>query len=248
MKSKIFKTGFLVTFISVFALMVQCGGEDECNSMASTYCAKYSICINKQDCSDEKIYEIVDTLEKAGFANEEDCKNANESLTPMDCTEFISMVGNCTNECQSGAKQCSGNGYQTCGNYDSDSCTEWGSVINCSSGKVCSGGSCITQTPTFYSTITLGIRDLCYDGYRIDFRYFDETNNLVWPSSTENYYTSYDNTLYTNNLTCITGAQICYGGETGASYWGVGLNDEHTCTSCCVTCSDDGWHNWDLTC
>ncbi|MDD5221150.1 MAG: hypothetical protein PHV47_00870, partial [Candidatus Pacebacteria bacterium] len=33
----------------------------------------------------------------------------------------------CTNECSSGQKRCSSTtGYQTCGNYDSDSCYEWG--------------------------------------------------------------------------------------------------------------------------
>jgi len=33
----------------------------------------------------------------------------------------------CTNQCSnSGRRECYGNGYHTCGNYDSDSCLEWG--------------------------------------------------------------------------------------------------------------------------
>jgi len=60
-------------------------------------------------------------------------------------------VAGCANECStSGAKQCSGTaGYKTCGNYDNDSCLEWSSVTNCSSGQTCSGdGICIsTCTP-----------------------------------------------------------------------------------------------------
>jgi hypothetical protein len=52
----------------------------------------------------------------------------------------------CTNECTSGAKQCSGSGYQTCGDYDSDGCTEWSSVTNCPTGQSCSNGQCVSNT------------------------------------------------------------------------------------------------------
>jgi hypothetical protein len=38
--------------------------------------------------------------------------------------------------------QCSGNGYQTCGDYNSDGCTEWSGVTNCASGQTCSSGAC----------------------------------------------------------------------------------------------------------
>ncbi|MFH1510989.1 MAG: cohesin domain-containing protein [Candidatus Woesearchaeota archaeon] len=49
----------------------------------------------------------------------------------------------CTNECTSGQKQCSGaNAYQTCGNYDADSCTEWSTATNCPTGQTCSSGNC----------------------------------------------------------------------------------------------------------
>ena len=51
----------------------------------------------------------------------------------------------CSNECSySGYKQCSGtSGYQTCGNYDSDSCLEWSSTsVSCSFGYTCNSGTC----------------------------------------------------------------------------------------------------------
>lgn len=78
------------------------------------------------------------------------CNNLEE--IKEDCTdqcqdnECISDNIICTNECISGTKQCSGNGYQTCGNYDSDSCTEWSSVTNCPSGQSCSNGVCTGET------------------------------------------------------------------------------------------------------
>lgn len=65
------------------------------------------------------------------------------------CLGGACVVQGCTNECASGARQCFGNGYQTCGNYDADSCLEWSSVTSCSAGQTCSGGNCISScTPS----------------------------------------------------------------------------------------------------
>ena len=52
----------------------------------------------------------------------------------------------CTNECSpAGAKECSGLGYHTCGNYDTDYCLEWNTIIiPCNPGEICSpGGNCL---------------------------------------------------------------------------------------------------------
>ena len=54
----------------------------------------------------------------------------------------------CSNLCSDGEKKCVGtNSYQTCGNYDSDSCLEWSSATSCPSGKTCSNGGCISSSP-----------------------------------------------------------------------------------------------------
>jgi len=51
--------------------------------------------------------------------------------------------GGCTNQCStSGAKECSGDGYHVCGNYDSDKCLEWSAVTACGAGEACSDGVC----------------------------------------------------------------------------------------------------------
>lgn len=64
----------------------------------------------------------------------------------------------CVDECStSGAKQCSGSNLQTCGNYDSDSCLEWGNNVNCPSG--CSNGQCNTQCSEEYPLLC---NNLCY--------------------------------------------------------------------------------------
>jgi len=51
----------------------------------------------------------------------------------------------CTNDCSSGQMQCSGNGYRTCGNFDSDPCLEWSSVTSCSSNQQCISGYCVSN-------------------------------------------------------------------------------------------------------
>jgi gas vesicle protein len=59
---------------------------------------------------------------------------------------LLAKIGqiNCTNECVSGQKRCSGNQAQSCGNYDPDPCTEWKLVSNCPYG--CANGACVQAT------------------------------------------------------------------------------------------------------
>ena len=56
----------------------------------------------------------------------------------------------CADECSAiGVKQCGGSfGFKTCGNYDTDSCLEWGAVTNCSAGQSCTGASVCNATTT----------------------------------------------------------------------------------------------------
>jgi hypothetical protein len=104
----------------------------------------------------------------------------------------------------------------------------------------------IIDHPT--STITFQITDGCNDGYSIDYKFYDETNNLVWPSSSTYYYTSYYNTAYTNSLSCNTGAKVCYGGNTGTLYWGVGVDNTQSCADCCISCQEGNALSRTLTC
>jgi len=54
----------------------------------------------------------------------------------------------CQNKCTSnGFKGCSDNGYQVCGNYNNDTCLEWGPVIPCLAGTSCMMGNCIGLNP-----------------------------------------------------------------------------------------------------
>jgi len=58
----------------------------------------------------------------------------------------------CSNECNaSGDKTCFNSSYyKTCGNYDADSCLEWGSPIICPvgpTGRICDKGECVFPAP-----------------------------------------------------------------------------------------------------
>ena len=62
-------------------------------------------------------------------------------------TEYAEVLCvKCTDECTKKYQRvCDGDGYKTCGNYDSDSCLEWNTVTDCDSTEVCTNGSCIDK-------------------------------------------------------------------------------------------------------
>jgi len=64
------------------------------------------------------------------------------------CNNNVCASGTqCTNDCTtSGSKQCSGSSVQTCGNFDTDTCLEWGNTTACGTGTTCSSGVCISTT------------------------------------------------------------------------------------------------------
>ena len=49
----------------------------------------------------------------------------------------------CTEECTSvGETSCQGDAVRSCGQFDSDSCLEWGTAVACDDGQTCSNGQC----------------------------------------------------------------------------------------------------------
>src|SRR5258707_11812972 len=90
--------------------------------------------------------------------------------------------------------------------------------------------------PPVNQTITFVITDGCNNGVPIDYKFYDETNNLVWPSSSTHYSTAAYNGVYTHNLSCIQGANVCYGASSANYYWGVGLLNTYSCPDCCISC------------
>ena len=53
------------------------------------------------------------------------------------CNGAGQCVLSCSNACTSGQKRCNANNVETCSDYNSDSCTEWGVSTTCLSGRTC---------------------------------------------------------------------------------------------------------------
>jgi len=98
-------------------------------------------CTNERFCTNDFAYKVCGNFDEdsclelglIGCGKGEMCSNGF-------CV--LATYSGCVNECSSwNIKQCSGNGYQVCGNWDSDSCFEWSSITACS--NTCSYGRCI---------------------------------------------------------------------------------------------------------
>lgn len=48
----------------------------------------------------------------------------------------------CADECSSGATECFGDAVRTCGQFDSDSCLDWGEPVPCATANTCAAGAC----------------------------------------------------------------------------------------------------------
>jgi hypothetical protein len=92
-----------------------------------------------------------------GEFDQDDCLDWSE---PIECASDKVCEGGdclmaCTDQCQSGERQCAGDGYQECGNYDSDTCLEWSEVTPCGDDQTCQADTvtCVdTYPPGPYGT------------------------------------------------------------------------------------------------
>lgn len=77
-------------------------------------------------------------------------EKVNDCKTNEYCVDAICKTKEptCIDDCSPiGLKICDGQGYKTCGNYDSDSCLEWSIINNCGNKEFCKEGTC---TPCGY--------------------------------------------------------------------------------------------------
>lgn len=102
--------------------------------------------------------------------------------------------------------------------------------------------------PTTTFTITFNLTDGCNNGIPIDYKFYDVTNHLVWPSSSTHYSTQAYNATYTHNLTCNSGANVCYGARSASLYWGIDLDGTKSCPDCCISCQSGNSLSRRLSC
>ena len=75
--------------------------------------------------------------------NDTDCAASNKICSNAACA---TPTTTCANQCVQYSTQCSGNGYQTCSDTNSDGCMEWSAVNDCPSNQSCVNGTCTTST------------------------------------------------------------------------------------------------------
>ncbi len=161
--------------------------------------------------------------------------------------EIVMPKSSCT------GPQC-GNGICETGENASSCPTDCKPAAQCGNG-ICETGENASSCPTDCSgqttTIKLSITDGCLNGKKMYWKFFDVDQKLVWPAP-PNAYTGAENVRYTSSLLCNVGKKICYGATENLSsnspYWGVGINGDQACPSCCYTCQSGIDEGWRLTC
>ncbi len=90
-----------------------------------------------------------------------------------------------------------------------------------------------TCPPAGNATFTWTLTDGCRDG-GLQVRFFDETNHLVWPNSSQVYVIN-NGRSSVFRLSVKRGAKICYGADSGNGnfFWGVSAEGDQSCPDCC---------------
>lgn len=90
------------------------------------------------------------------------------------------------------------------------------------------------------SVLRWQLNDACPDNFGLVARFFDKTDEGLWPDSTHVYVAESGGSI-ARPLSCKTGNKICYGAEPDGDptrYWGVGIDGDQGCEGCCTTCGD----------
>ncbi|MFH1211029.1 MAG: hypothetical protein V1645_03870 [archaeon] len=209
-----------------------CASGQKCTGYGT--CATSSGCTN--DCSSvgQKICYGSSAYKQCGNYDSDSCyewSNYQYCTGSQKCEGGKCVSLTCSNECSyANAKQCSGtSGYQTCGNYDSDSCLEWGGMTYCYSGKVCSSGSCVTA-PSCSNECSSG-QNKCYgtNAYQTCGNYdsdscYEWSSSITCPSGKTCSSGACVGGSCSND--CVSGQKVCY---SSLAYKQCGQYDSDSC-------------------
>lgn len=134
--------------------------SDECNS------AGYPVCVNNawKECGDFDSDECLEWSSLHYCNSDEACQDGQCVPTCIPSTEICDGIDNdcdkridendvcgpdCVDECiNSGQRDCFGDGWKECGNFDSDECLEWSLLTLCGADNYCEDGNCLPNHGT----------------------------------------------------------------------------------------------------
>ncbi len=147
--------------------------------------------------------------------------------------QCVTQTQSCSDTCSTNSsKQCSGSGYQVCGNYDSDSCLEWSSITPCSQNSICSDGVCTPSCTPECSTS--GAKQCSGSGYQVCGNY-DSDSCLEWSAVTScsSGYTCSSGQCVVQSQSCTDQChldwQSCTTNATASWYAPCGNFDSDSC-------------------
>ncbi len=126
-----------------WSTVTACPAQETCSNGMCT-----STCQNECSVSGESLCTADGTAVTAcGQYDSDPCLDRS---TPVPCSlgqtcSNGACVVTCVSTCTQGTTRCVGNSLETCGNYDSDPCLEWGGLMLCPNGATCSNNVCGTQ-------------------------------------------------------------------------------------------------------
>jgi hypothetical protein len=170
----------------------------------------------------------------AGRCGMQNCRGLGDAceVTADCCNPLVCAGGKCAT-----MAQCRTAG-QACANTN-----------DCCQGLVCLTGQCADGTQAVVMWI---VTDNCFNGETIQYRFFDETDNLVWPDNTHVYLANGGQVLQ-SNLSCKQGNTICIGANQPNHNleWSVGIantTDYTKCQNCSCFVCDNGQGTTTFTC
>jgi hypothetical protein len=98
----------------------------------------------------------------------------------------------------------------------------------------------------FADDVTFSIRNSHPNAVEVEL--YSQDRDHVWPGGGEIYLFD-DGETKEIPLACDAGEKICYGAWISGdkeTYWGVGPNNEQTCSDCCYTCEGGKTETIDL--
>ena len=93
------------------------------------------------------------------------------------------------------------------------------------------------EPPPSQTTLVVDVQSL--DEYAVQLAFFSKSrDNHEWPGGDQAYRLA-DSDVHNYRLQCDPGEKICYGASRSGNtrrYWGVGIDGQHGCSNCCMTC------------